>query len=70
MIGGVLVVAQEGAEMEPGKRKKTRKNEGKNRLEGKKKRHVTSPKIGKILILIPEVFMTLNFYLQKFSITK
>ena len=52
-----------------------REEEGKSpgkEEEGKGSRalHVASPKIGKIPILIPEVFMTSNFYLQKFSITK
>ena len=75
MIGGVLVVAQKGAEMEPGKKKEKRgrskgKSPGKEEAKGSRALHVASPKIGKIPILIPEVFMTSNFYLQKFSITK
>ena len=75
MIGGVLVVVQEGAEMEPGKKKEKRgrrkgKSPGKEEGKGSRALHVASPKIGKIPILIPEVFMTSNFYLQKFSITK
>ena len=52
-----------------------REEEGKSpgkEEEGKGSRalHVASPKTGKISTLIPEVFMTSNFYLQKFSITK
>ena len=75
MIGGALVVAQKGAEMEPGRRRKNaeegrEKSPGREEEKGSRALHVTSPKIGKFSILIPEVFMTSNFYLQKFSITK
>ena len=59
-------------QQEEGKQKWSQGEEGKKtRKKGKKiawkgRRHVTSPKIGKFSILIPEVFMTSNFYLQKF----
>ena len=46
--------------------KKNAEEGEKNRLEGKKKRGHVQAKIEKIPILIPEVFMTSNFYLQKF----
>ena len=64
--------APEESRNEPGKGKKIAgEEEGKSpgkEEEGKGSRalHVASPKIGKIPILIPEVFMTSNFYLQKF----
>ena len=52
------------------KEKKTQKREklspGREEEKGSRALHVTSPKIGKISTLTPEVFMTSNFYLQKF----
>ena len=71
VVGLVRAEGRKEAEMEPGRRKKTRKKERKiasKEEEGKGScaLHVASPKIGKVPILIPEVFMTSNFYLQKF----
>ena len=75
-VGLVRAAGRREAEMEPGRRReekrgrKEKKSPGREKEKGSRALHVTSPKIGKFSILIPEVFMTSNFYLQKFSITK
>ena len=70
---GMVVARRKKAEMKPGKERKIAgEEEGKSpgkEEEGKGSRalHVASPKIGKIPILIPEVFMTSNYFYKNFQ---
>ena len=69
---GWVVARRKKAEMSQEKERKSReKKEKKSPGEeegkgGSRASHVASPLIGKISTLTPEVFMTSNFYLQKF----